>query len=167
VSGNHRDRTWRHPALIGDIARRCIDHQYQRQSAQSYLDGEPQTCSRPLIPQLHGGEFPFRYYRRNAARLSGHSKQQRRGRYHAVVDAKNFVPSPAIVRFDVSDQATLHMEDTTPLQIATGAQGSGVLATPTRSLYQTDSLAIRMLVDLNWGLRRAGVIVWTQTMTWN
>lgn len=85
-----------------------------------------------------------------------------------LVDAADFVSvtgdSP---RFDVSTQATLHMEDTTPLQIATGAQGSGVLATPARSLWQTDTIGVRMLLDLNWGLRRTGVVAWTQTMTWN
>jgi hypothetical protein len=69
-------------------------------------------------------------------------------------------------RFDVSDQATLHMEDTSPLPIATGAQGSGVLATPTRSLFQTDSMAIRMLLDMNWALRRTGTLAWTQSVTW-
>ena len=85
-----------------------------------------------------------------------------------LVDAADFVSvtgdSP---RFDVSTQATLHMEDTAPLQIATGAQGSGVLATPARSLWQTDTIGVRMLLDLNWGLRRTGVVAWTQTMTWN
>ena len=55
------------------------------------------------------------------------------------------------------------MEDTTPLPIATGAQGSGVLATPTRSLWQTDSLGLRMIMDLNWALLRTGTVAWTQS----
>jgi HK97 family phage prohead protease len=85
-----------------------------------------------------------------------------------LIDAADFVSvSGDSPRFDVSNQATLHMEDTTPLQIATGAQGSGVLATPTRSLWQTDSIGVRMLLDMNWGMRRTGVVAWTQTMTWN
>jgi HK97 family phage prohead protease len=85
-----------------------------------------------------------------------------------LLDAADFVSvSGDSPRFDVSNQATLHMEDTTPLQIATGAQGSGVLATPARSLWQTDSIGVRMLLDLNWGMRRTGVVAWTQTMTWN
>jgi hypothetical protein len=69
-------------------------------------------------------------------------------------------------RFDVSDQATLHFEDTTPLQIASGAQGSGVLATPTRSLFQTDSLALRMILPMNWAMRRTGVVAWVSSVTW-
>jgi len=69
-------------------------------------------------------------------------------------------------RFDVSDQATLHFEDTTPLQLVTGAQGSGVVASPSRSMFQTDSLALRMILPMNWGLRRTGTVAWTQSVTW-
>ena len=69
-------------------------------------------------------------------------------------------------RFDVSDQATLHQEDTTPLPISTVGTPNTVAA-PVRNLFQTDCLAIRMLMDINFGLRRTGVVAWTQTMTWN
>jgi len=69
-------------------------------------------------------------------------------------------------RFDVSNQATLHFEDTTPLQITTGAQGSAVAATPVRSMFQTDSLALRMILPMNWAMLRTGVIAWTQSVTW-
>jgi len=124
-----------------------------------------------LLPATAGGgEFPFKA-ELSAGTLQGYPVIQSSNvtaDTMLLVDAADFVSvtgdSP---RFDVNDQATLHMEDTTPLQIATGAQGSGVLATPTRSLWQTDSIGIRMLWDLNWGLRRTGVVAWTQTMTWN
>jgi HK97 family phage prohead protease len=124
-----------------------------------------------LIPATAGGgEFPFKS-EITGGTLQGYpviTSSNVAADTMLLVDAADFVSvtgdSP---RFDVSDVATLHMEDTTPLQIATGAQGSGVLATPTRSLFQTDSLGIRMLLDLNWGLRRTGVVAWTQTMTWN
>jgi HK97 family phage prohead protease len=69
-------------------------------------------------------------------------------------------------RFEVSDQATLHFEDTTPLQLTTGAQGSGVVATPSRSMFQTDSLALRMILPMNWAMRRTGVIAWLAAVTW-
>ena len=83
-----------------------------------------------------------------------------------LIDAADFVSVEGDApRFDVSDQATLHME-TVPLQIATGVQGSGVLATPTQSLWQTDTMAIRMLMDVNWTLRRAGIVQWIVTVTW-
>jgi HK97 family phage major capsid protein/HK97 family phage prohead protease len=84
-----------------------------------------------------------------------------------LVDAADFVSVTGDdMRFDVSDQATIHMEDTTPLPIATGAQGSGVLATPTRSLWQTDSLGLRMIMDLNWSMLRTGTVAWTSAVTW-
>jgi len=124
-----------------------------------------------LLPATAGGgEFPFK------SELAGGTLQgypiivssNVTADTMLLVDAADFVSvtgdSP---RFDVSDQATLHMEDTTPLQLATGAQGSGVLATPARSLWQTDTIGVRMLLDMNWGLRRTGVVAWTQTMTWN
>ena len=124
-----------------------------------------------LLPATAGGgEFPFKS-EITGGTLQGYpviTSSNVAADTMLLVDAADFVSvtgdSP---RFDVSDQATLHMEDTTPLQIATGAQGSGVLATPARSLWQTDTIGVRMLLDLNWGLRRTGVVAWTQTMTWN
>lgn len=67
--------------------------------------------------------------------------------------------------YDVSDQATLHMEDTTPLAIGTVGTPTTVAA-PARSLFQTDSLAIRMILPMNWIMRRSGVISITDTVTW-
>jgi hypothetical protein len=54
---------------------------------------------------------------------------------------------------DVSEQATLHMEDTTPLPLVTGAQGSGVAASPQRSLFQTASIGMRLMLDVSWAGR--------------
>ena len=68
--------------------------------------------------------------------------------------------------FSVSDQATIHFEDTTPLQITTGAQGSAVAATPVRSMFQTDSLALRMILPMNWAMLRTGSVAWTSSVTW-
>jgi HK97 family phage major capsid protein/HK97 family phage prohead protease len=83
-----------------------------------------------------------------------------------LVDAADFVViEGGAPRFDVSDQATLHMEDTTPLAIGT-AGSPNTVAAPVRSLYQTDSMALRMIMDVNWGMRRAGVVAWTQSVTW-
>ena len=83
-----------------------------------------------------------------------------------LVDAADFFSASGDTpNFSVSDQATLHMEDTSPAQI--GVVGSpNVIAAPTRSLFQTNSLAIRMIMDLNWTLRRTGVVAWTQAVTW-
>jgi HK97 family phage major capsid protein/HK97 family phage prohead protease len=84
-----------------------------------------------------------------------------------LIDASDFITATGDTpRFDVSDQAVLHMEDTNPLQISTVGTPPTVAA-PTRSLWQTDTLGIRMIMDLNWAMRRTGSVVWTTAMTWN
>ncbi|HYJ44096.1 MAG TPA: phage major capsid protein [Xanthobacteraceae bacterium] len=75
-----------------------------------------------------------------------------------MIDAADFVSVTGAPEFDVSEVATVHMEDTTPLNIATGAQGSGVLATPTQSMFQTAQIAIRMVANVNWAMRRTGMV---------
>lgn len=55
-------------------------------------------------------------------------------------------------RFDLSDKATIH-QNTVPLPIVDGA---GTVAAPTRSLWQTDSLGIKAVLGVNFGLRNAG-----------
>jgi HK97 family phage major capsid protein len=85
----------------------------------------------------------------------------------ALIDAADFITATGDTpQFSVSDQAVLHMEDTTPLAIGTAGTPPTVAA-PVRSLWQTDSLAIRMILDINWAKRRAGVFQWTDTMAWN
>ena len=60
--------------------------------------------------------------------------------------------------FEVSTQATIHMEDTTPAEIvsATGP----TTANPVRSFFQTDSMGVRMVLDTNWKMVRAGMVQW-------
>ncbi|MHC2396489.1 HK97 family phage prohead protease/HK97 family phage major capsid protein [Bradyrhizobium barranii subsp. barranii] len=68
-------------------------------------------------------------------------------------------------RFEISDQATLHMEDTAPADIISGA-APGTPATPVKSMWQTDSMALRLILPINWTLRRAGVVAWVQGVLW-
>jgi len=82
------------------------------------------------------------------------------------VDAADFITATGDTpNFSVSDQAVLHMEDTTPLAIGTAGTPPTVAA-PVRSLWQTDSLAIRMIIDMNWAMRRTGSVAWCDTMVW-
>ncbi len=84
----------------------------------------------------------------------------------ALVDAADFFTATGDEpRFEVSDQAVLHMEDTTPQQIS-AAGTPNVVAAPIRSMFQTDSLALRMIMDLNWTMRRAGMVAFVQSVTW-
>ena len=60
-------------------------------------------------------------------------------------------------RFSVSNETTLHEEDTTALPLATGAQGSAVVAAPMRSTFQTNSIAIKAVLWVAWAARSGGV----------
>jgi HK97 family phage prohead protease len=83
-----------------------------------------------------------------------------------VIDAADFVSvGGEAPRFEISDQATLHMEDTAPLAIGTPGTPPTVAA-PVRSLWQTDSMALRLILPLNWTVRRAGVVAWVSGVTW-
>jgi hypothetical protein len=68
-------------------------------------------------------------------------------------------------RIEISREALLHME-TAPLQFATGPQGSAVVATPSRSLFQSDTVGVRLIMQLAWGLRAANAIAYTSGVTW-
>jgi hypothetical protein len=65
---------------------------------------------------------------------------------------------------DVSSEATLHMEDTSPAQLATGT--GPTVATPIRSLYQTDTLAARIRFDVGWALRHTSGLAFMNSVTW-
>lgn len=81
-------------------------------------------------------------------------------------DAADFVSMTGdTMRFEISDQATLHLEDTAPLELV-GSGSPGTVASPQRSLFQTDSLALRMILPMNWGIRRPGTIAWVNNITW-
>lgn len=81
--------------------------------------------------------------------------------------------------FDVSDVATIHEDDggypadqalrsgtTTVLPIATGAAGAAVVATPIRSLWQTASIGLRLILGMDWAMRRSGMIQKVNNITW-
>nr|WP_249403662.1 phage major capsid protein [Sphingomonas sp. CFBP 13720] len=83
----------------------------------------------------------------------------------ALVDAADFMSATGDVpTFDVSDQATLHMEDTAPAQIASA--GAVPAGGSIRSMFQTDSLALRMIMDVSWAMRRTGTVVVRTSVTW-
>jgi HK97 family phage major capsid protein len=84
-----------------------------------------------------------------------------------LMDAADFISATGDTpRFDVSDQAVLHMEDSNPQQISTVGTPATVAA-PVRSLWQTDTIGIRMIMDINWAMRRTGMVHTVTTMTWN
>jgi HK97 family phage major capsid protein len=83
-----------------------------------------------------------------------------------VIDAADFVSVTGDgPRFEISDQATLHFEDTTPLDISTSGSPN-VVAAPVKSMFQTDMLALRLILPLTWAIRRTGTIAWLTGVTW-
>lgn len=80
------------------------------------------------------------------------------------IRATDFAGAGGDPDFDVSEQATIHMEDTTPLEIVSGT--GPTTADPVRSLWQTASVGVRMLMDVSWTMRRTGMVQWVDTTTW-
>lgn len=120
------------------------------------------------LTQNAGGDFPFEQEINNG-RFRGYGVIQSSTIPAGVVmllDAADFFSATGDdPRFDVSDQAVLHMEDTTPLQIGTAGTPNTVAA-PVQSMFQTDSLALRMILPMSWAMRRTGVIVERTAVTW-
>ncbi|MEJ7011146.1 phage major capsid protein [Sinorhizobium meliloti] len=77
------------------------------------------------------------------------------------VDAPSFISGNGAAVVDASKDATIHEEDTTPQPIVAG----GTAASPTRSLWQTDSLACRVILEVAWGLP-AGRSAWMGGVKW-
>lgn len=80
------------------------------------------------------------------------------------VRVSDFAGAGGNPEFDVSEQATIHMEDTTPLEIVSGTGPTA--ADPVRSLWQTASVGVRMLMDVSWTMRRTGMVQWVDTTSW-
>lgn len=78
---------------------------------------------------------------------------------NAVVSASNPLP-----RFDVAREPLLHM-DTEPTAIGTAGTPPTVAA-PTRSLFQTDTIALRLIMEVSWGLLDANGVAWMESTTW-
>jgi HK97 family phage prohead protease/HK97 family phage major capsid protein len=121
-----------------------------------------------LLSAANTGIFPFRDEIRGGtlATIPFIASATVTAKTMILVDAADFVVIGGDApRMEMSDQATLHMEDTSPQELV-AAPSPGTVAVPQRSLFQTDSLALRMVLPLNWVQRRAGTVAWTQNVTW-
>lgn len=158
------------PALIGDIKQleaALITGTYGNVRSPAWLMNPGDLLSAALASAPNTGIFPFRDEIRGGtlATVPYIESSTVPSKTMIIIDAADFVVvGGEAPRLEISDQATLHTEDTTPLDLVAGSPG--VVATPQRSLFQTDSLALRMVMPLNWVQRRAGTIAWTQTVTW-
>src|SRR5262245_43325575 len=73
--------------------------------------------------------------------------------------ASAFSPVP---EFSSCIQGVLH-EDTVPLHVV---DGSGTPAPNTRSLWQADVIALRMVLRVSYGMRGTGLVQVIQNVTW-
>jgi HK97 family phage prohead protease/HK97 family phage major capsid protein len=155
-------------ALVGDL-KQLVAVLVSANSLRSpvFIMNPAQTLSIALT-QNAGGDFPFQS-QIEGGNLLGYgviqSTTQPAGTV-TLLEAADFVSATGDTpQFDVSDQAVVHMDDTTPLPI--GSSGApNTIAAPTRSLWQTDSIGIRMLLDINWSMRRTGLVAWVAGVTW-
>ena len=83
-----------------------------------------------------------------------------------MVRATDFASATGDVpEFELSNDATVHMEDTAPLQLTT-AGTPPVVAHPVRSFFQTGVSGLRMIMDVSWAMRRPGMVQFIESVTW-
>jgi HK97 family phage prohead protease len=83
-----------------------------------------------------------------------------------MIDAVDFVSVSGAPEFEVSEVATLHMEDTAPANI--GVAGTPpVVAAPVQSMFQTAQIAIRMLANVTWAMRRPQMVQFMTGVNWS
>ena len=82
------------------------------------------------------------------------------------IDANAFATAsrlPELLDFDRSSRAPGGHK---PLADFERRAGLGEIAAPTRSLWQTDCLMLRMIWRIDWTLRRTGAVAWMTSVGW-
>jgi hypothetical protein len=80
------------------------------------------------------------------------------------VDAAAFASATGVPSFRASQNVTLHMDTVPSALSATGSPNT--VAAPMRSAFQTDVTALRSILPIDWGLRRAGAVAVVNGTTW-
>jgi HK97 family phage prohead protease/HK97 family phage major capsid protein len=159
------------PALIGDIKaliQALVASTLGNLREPVWLMNPGDILSASLASATNTGIFPFRDEIKNGTlnNIPIIDSVTVAPKTVILMDASDFVVvGGEAPRLELSDQATLHMEDTNPTDLV-GPGSPGVVASPQRSLFQTDSIALRMVMPLNWVQRRAGTIAYTTATTW-
>jgi hypothetical protein len=79
------------------------------------------------------------------------------------IDVGGFASAVGEVEVTVGDQAVLHMSDT-PAELVSGT--GPTTAAPQRSMYQTDSRALRLILPAAWSMRAAGLVQVVTGVSW-
>jgi hypothetical protein len=81
------------------------------------------------------------------------------------VEASSFVTAfNPIPEFEVSDATALHMEADAPLPLVTGT--GPTIATPIRSMWNTDCSAVKMILQCSWAIRATGHAQIINSVNW-
>jgi HK97 family phage prohead protease len=158
------------PAIVGDLKQlvgALTTSLYGNIRSPVWLMNPGDMLSASLATAVNTGIFPFQT-QIDAGQLGGIpiiDSASVPSKTVVLIDAADFVTMQGdSVRMELSDTATLHMEDSAPLDLVAGSPGT--VASPQRSLFQTDSIALRMIAPLNWSIRRPGTVTWVQNITW-
>lgn len=79
------------------------------------------------------------------------------------IEPSSFAITAGTPEFEVGTVAALHMEDTAPLDIA--ATAGPTLATPVKSLWQTDAIGLKMTFRADWAMR-APHVAYMESVSW-
>jgi HK97 family phage major capsid protein len=82
-----------------------------------------------------------------------------------LVDGSGLNFAGGVPQFLGTDVATIHEEDTTPLPIVDGS-ATPVTAHPVRSLFQTNSSALRALWEIDWNIMIPGSVQVLTAVAW-
>ena len=77
--------------------------------------------------------------------------------------ASGFSPN---LQIEVSQSATLHFEGTTPTDIGVVAGPPNTVAAPPRSLFQTVSYALKLILPVSWVMRAPGLVQVINSVAW-
>ena len=80
------------------------------------------------------------------------------GRLIAIRNSDFYTATGDAPEFDINETATVHMEDTAPLEIVSGT--GPATSDPVRSFFQTATIGVRMLMDVSWTMGRTGMVQW-------
>jgi hypothetical protein len=83
------------------------------------------------------------------------------------IEASAFVSAfGALPRIDISTEAVAHMVDISPATEISAAGTPNVVAAPLRSMWQTDSVLIRAMIDCAWTVRASGMVQYLTGAAW-
>lgn len=86
------------------------------------------------------------------------------GRLIAIRNSDFYTAVGDAPEFDINETATVHMEDTTPLEIVSGT--GPTTADPVRSFFQTATVGVRMLMDVSWVMGRPSMVQWIDSTSY-